>query len=189
MNYYYFIPIAIIVILMCYSVCATSPPKKIGYAPRLNHLIDAIQFVESGPRDPKDKVFLEVGKSGERGPFQIKPIMIEEVNNVLDTDYDLDDWLCYDTSRKILRQYFNHLCLMYSIWKGYLTYPSEEVLARKWNSGHISGPFEKTDAYWEKVSQHLDKNVKTTIEDKIELNGQILELCEKLEAKHGISDM
>ena len=177
MNYYYLITIAVIVILMCYASSATEPIKSRNYVPRLNHLIDAIQFVESGVRKEGDKVFLEKGAAGEIGPFQVKDIMIAEVNHKLKTKYTRDDWIDYDESRKILRQFFNYTCVAYMLAKNSGSYPTEETLARFWNSGHIGKNFEATDAYWEKVSTQLDKSVKLTHEETMEQLQETLDLA------------
>ncbi len=157
----------LLVLGLCWKTCATAKPKsKTPHVPRLGHLIKAIQIVESGPRKEGDLVFLERGRAGEIGPYQIMPIMIKEINEVLSAEYTDDDWLCYDAD-KIIRRFFNVLCMCQMSKDA--TFPTEEQLARLWNGWDIHMEKESTKIYWDKVKLHLPEIVLDDLVHEIRL--------------------
>ena len=49
-----------------------------------------------------------IGDAGERGPLQIRPIVVRDVNRIYGTTFTLDDCFDYDTSVEIARLYLEH---------------------------------------------------------------------------------
>jgi len=108
-----------------------------GRADRYARLLPAIEQVESGGKSDA------VGDGGKAvGILQIHPIMVKDVNRILGEErFTLADRLDPAKSREMFRIYSEH----YS--KG----QSDEVLARRWNSGPKGEKKSATLAYWSKV--------------------------------------
>ena len=51
-----------------------------------------------------------IGRAGERGPLQITPVVVRDVNRIHGTTFTLDDCFDYDTSVEIARLYLEHWC-------------------------------------------------------------------------------
>tara|TARA_R110002020_G_scaffold213427_1_gene420279 strand:- start:71655 stop:72137 length:483 start_codon:yes stop_codon:yes gene_type:complete len=122
--------------------------------PSLNRLIDAIQMIESGPKRPSNMVFLERGAAGEIGPFQILPIMMDEMSNCLGVEITENDLVDYRISRQLVRNYFNYICMNCLEASGKL--PTEEYLARLWNGGYNGVNKVGTLLYWKKVKEVME---------------------------------
>ena len=111
-------------------------------------LLAAIIMVESGG-DPQAYNASEKAA----GILQIRPIMVEEVNRILELRgstlrFTLADRWCPDESVLMFNVYANHLARV----NGPMT--TEEV-ARCWNGGPKGASKKSTEKYWIKVKQRL----------------------------------
>jgi hypothetical protein len=118
------------------------------YVSSYQELVDALVFVESSGNPLAHNV-----KSGAVGCLQILPIMVREVNRILDLTggdrtFQLEDrWDC-DKSKQ-----------MFDIWADYHhCYNSYEHIARNWNGGPKGITKSATEEYWERVKKYLSSN-------------------------------
>lgn len=125
------------------------PPVIITPKP-IDELINALIHVESRGIDSAigDKHL----KEPSVGVLQIRPIMVREVNRIckkkgLKEQFTLKDR--FDREKSI------H---MFMIWKGYYHKDSNfEAIARSWNGGPRWKTIKRTEKYWAKVEQQLNK--------------------------------
>lgn len=111
----------------------------------LNALLDAIKMVES-----KNGKYLD-GKNGESGPYQIKRIVIDDVNRILGKKiFKYDDALDDNKSREICRIY-----ILY--WSKKHNVNTIECMARIWNGGPRGYRKESTIKYWYKIRRILNE--------------------------------
>ena len=111
----------------------------------IEFLVDAIIHVESRGDSTA------IGDGGRAvGILQIHPIMVREVNRILekngsDVRYTYNDRYSVEKSKE-----------MFYVWKGYY-HPnsSYEKIARCWNGGTNGHMFYCTNRYWRKVSDRL----------------------------------
>lgn len=110
-------------------------------ADRYARLLPAIEHVESSGRADA------VGDNGQAvGILQIHPVMVEDCNRIVGEDrWTLEDRKCPEKSREMFRVYSDH----YS--KG----ESDEVVARRWNSGPRGDKKKVTVKYWKKVQRAM----------------------------------
>lgn len=66
-----------------------------------------------------------IGAAGERGPLQITPIVVRDVNRIYDTSFTVDHCWDYDTSVEIAKLYLEH----------YAKNATVVEAARIWNGG------------------------------------------------------
>ncbi len=112
----------------------------------IEFLVDAIIHVESRGDSTA------IGDGGRAvGILQIHPIMVREVNRILekngsDVRYNYNDRYSVEKSKK-----------MFYVWKEYY-HPnsSYEKIARCWNGGTNGHMFYCTHRYWRKVSDRLE---------------------------------
>jgi hypothetical protein len=103
-------------------------------------LIDAIIHVESRG----DSMAYNAGEDAV-GALQIRPIMMREVNRLLqENKYTLDDR--WSKSKSIE---------MFNVIKAHTTNPTNERLARNWNGGWNGYKKKSTLKYWNKVKTQL----------------------------------
>jgi hypothetical protein len=117
---------------------------SIEYTP----LIRAIIFVESSGRDSVIN-----HRTNAVGCMQIRPIMVKEVNRILNKRSIKDSFNLEDRfSRAKSIEMFN-------IWKSYW-HPGDpyEVVSRCWNGGVRGNKKKSTERYWKKVKQFLREN-------------------------------
>lgn len=119
-------------------------------------LIEAIIWVESGGDEGA------VGQDGELGCLQIRPIMVEEVNRILENSgkfydpYDLEDRLDRHMSVQMFRAYSIYWATHYDDW-------SFEGITRRWNGGPRGHLKKSTKLYWDAVLRRLHmENIKGT---------------------------
>lgn len=111
----------------------------------INNLLDAIKIVES--KNGKYKT----GKNGESGSYQIKRIVIDDVNRILkEKAFKYDDTLDDDKSREICRIYILYWSKRHSV-------NTIESMARIWNGGPRGYRKESTIEYWHKIRRVLDE--------------------------------
>lgn len=108
-------------------------------AQNVDTLLDAIRMVESS-----GGVFLH-GKNGELGPYQIKKIVIDDVNRILGKGvYKYEDSMNEKKSREICRIYVTY-------WASKSGESSLKRMARIWNGGPSGYKKESTKKYWIKI--------------------------------------
>jgi len=118
-------------------------------------LFAAITMVESGGDHSA------VGDNGLAiGPMQIQPVMVDDVNRILELKKDkfrftLNDRKFTSTSRSIARVYFDHYAKSYQKNTGKT--PSYEYYARCWNGGPMGWKRNSTDDYWRKVKREIER--------------------------------
>lgn len=131
----------LVLFMTMFSVVVTAAERE------LNALLDAIKMVES-----KNGKYLN-GKNGEFGPYQIKRIVIDDVNRIIGTKtYKYEDTIDEQKSREVC--------------KIYITYWSEkagmgcdtEAMARIWNGGPNGHKKKSTIKYWNKIKEVLYVN-------------------------------
>jgi len=116
-----------------------------------DELVRALIMVESRGNDSAVGDRHLVGNEAV-GALQIRPIMVREVNRILkiqksDRRFTLKDR--YDREKTIE---------MFYIWKNHHHKDSKfEVIARNWNGGPKGYKSNKTEKYWNKVEQQLNK--------------------------------
>jgi len=108
--------------------------------------IDALIYVESRGNP---KAFNKIEDAA--GCLQIRPIMVREVNRILEKlnskqRFSLEDrWDC-GTSKE-----------MFYIWKNYHhSNSNNEIIARNWNGGPKGYKNPKTQKYWDKVKKQWE---------------------------------
>tara|TARA_R110002020_G_scaffold78298_8_gene197003 strand:- start:25 stop:396 length:372 start_codon:yes stop_codon:yes gene_type:complete len=120
----------------------------------LTQLILVLCLVESS-LDPN-----AIGDGGDAvGILQIHECVIQDVNRIYKTDYNLNDRYDPMLSKMICRKYLSHWGKVYTKRTG--KEPTAEILAKIWNGGALA--YEKTnpkvverlDAYWGKVHKLL----------------------------------
>jgi len=120
----------------------------------LTQLILVLCLVESS-LDPN-----AIGDGGDAvGILQIHECVIQDVNRIYKTDYNLNDRYDPMLSKMICRKYLSHWGKVYTKRTG--KEPTAEILAKIWNGGALA--YEKTnpkvverlDAYWRKVHKLL----------------------------------
>lgn len=105
----------------------------------IGDVLDAIIEVESGG-DPN-----AVGRDGELGILQIRPIMVEEVNRIIGSgEYSDMDRLSPSDSEQMFRVYSHYWCEKTGDW-------TMEGIARRWNGGPRGHLKKATKAYWDRV--------------------------------------
>jgi hypothetical protein len=126
----------LLIIFLLISLRAASPDLNLLFIESsepvfaFDRLIEAIVFVECGGNHWAYNVEEEA-----TGPFQIRPIRLNDYNKRTGESFILDDCYNYEISKKIFLYYAN------------LTgYPHYEKIAKDWNG---SGPM--TIDYWKKV--------------------------------------
>ena len=128
------------------------PTQSIELTPislrNLNDLVDAIIWVES-----RGDTSAYCKRKDAVGVLQIRPIMLREVNRILDlqgssTIYTLEDRWNRDKSI----QMFNVIANYYHETSSY------EKIARCWNGGPKGLQKKQTQKYWRKVQKRLNKN-------------------------------
>lgn len=117
------------------------------YEYRLKTLLDAIKTVES-----QNGKYLN-GKNGESGPYQMKHIVIDDVNRILGTKtYKYEDAMDEQKSRDICEFY-----ITYWAEKAGMKH-NIEVMARIWNGGPKGYKKKSTIKYWNKIKEVLYVN-------------------------------
>lgn len=120
----------------------------------LTELILALCLIESS-LDPN-----AIGDGGEAvGILQIHECVIQDVNRIYGTEYNLNDRYDPMLSKMICRKYLEHWGTVY--YQRTRKQPTAEVLAKIWNGGALA--YEKTnpivvdrlDKYWNKVHKVL----------------------------------
>ena len=132
------------------------PTQSIELTPislrNLNDLVDAIIWVES-----RGDTSAYCKREDAVGVLQIRPIMLREVNRILDlqgssTIYTLEDRWNRDKSI----QMFNVIANYYHETSSY------EKIARCWNGGPKGLQKKQTEKYWRKVQKRLNHNESST---------------------------
>ena len=91
--------------------------------------------------------------SGDQiGVLQIRPCMVKDVNRISGKHYTHKDAFSKEKSIEMCKIYFTFYGKVYKKRTG--KEPSNEILARMWNSGP-SINWKATDNYWRKVQKHL----------------------------------
>ena len=104
-------------------------------------LLSALIQVESGGND------LARGRHGELGAFQIKPIMVRDVNRIMGTSYAHAQMTNRATATFIARAYLAR----------YGRHLSDESLARIWQGGPQGHHRQSTRAYARRVMRKLSQ--------------------------------
>lgn len=111
----------------------------------IDSLLNAIKFVES-----KNGKYTD-GKNGEIGSYQIKKIVIDDVNRILNKKiFKYDDALDENKSREICRIYILYWSKKYNV-------NTTECMARIWNGGPRGYRKESTVKYWHKIRRVLNE--------------------------------
>jgi hypothetical protein len=109
----------------------------------LENLLDAIKIIES--QNGK----YNIGKNGELGPYQIKKIVIDDVNRIIGNNtYKYSDALDDNKSREICRIYITY-------WSNRFNVNTIEAMARIWNGGPRGYLKESTVKYWNNIRSIL----------------------------------
>jgi len=110
-------------------------------------LFSAVIWVESRSTLDDDIVKTVNGSEQARGPAQIRPIMVKDVNRIMgDTEFTLDDCFRVDKSFDAFVIYTRH----------YYPDGSLEDWARAWNGGPRGPDKEATVKYWELVKRRME---------------------------------
>lgn len=113
----------------------------------VNKVLDAIRKVES-----QNGKYIK-GKNGEIGPYQMKRIVIDDVNRIIGKKtYKYEDARNEEKARKICEFY-----ILYWSRKAGCEF-SEEAMARIWNGGPNGYKKKSTIKYWKKIKEVLDVN-------------------------------
>ncbi|MCK9544659.1 MAG: hypothetical protein M0R03_21775 [Novosphingobium sp.] len=104
-------------------------------------IIKAIEWVES-----RHNQFAHNFTEDARGVFQIRKVMIDEING-LGYSYTHDDAWDYDKSVSMFVKYQNRFN---PDW-------DPELAARKWNGGREGEKKPSTEQYWRRVEQRIDE--------------------------------
>ena len=126
--------------------------QPIQIAPKpINQLVDALIHVESRGND---SIIGDKHLPGNEavGALQIRPIMVREVNRILEIQGK--------TERFTLKDRFDRQqsIRMFMIWKNYhLPDGDFEKIARNWNGGPNGYKYQRTEKYWNKIQQQLIK--------------------------------
>jgi len=105
-----------------------------------------IALVESGG-DPYAVGDLHLGREHARGLYQIRPIVVRDVNRFAGTNYKISD--CYDAGKslQIAQLYLEHYCG---------TNATAEEYARVWNGGPRGMLSARTKRYWKEVKYLME---------------------------------
>ena len=126
--------------------------QPIQIAPKpINQLVDALIYVESRGND---SIIGDKHLPGNEavGALQIRPIMVREVNRILEIQGK--------TERFTLKDRFDRQqsIRMFMIWKNYHHKDSSpEKVARNWNGGPKGYKKDRTIKYWNKIEKQLNK--------------------------------
>jgi hypothetical protein len=126
--------------------------QPIQIAPKpINQLVDALIHVESRGND---SIIGDKHLPGNEavGALQIRPIMVREVNRILEIQGK--------TERFTLKDRFDRQqsIRMFMIWKNYHHPDGDfEKIARNWNGGPNGYKYQRTEKYWNKIQQQLIK--------------------------------
>jgi len=126
--------------------------QPIQIAPKpINQLVDALIYVESRGND---SIIGDKHLPGNEavGALQIRPIMVREVNRILEIQGK--------TERFTLKDRFDRQqsIRMFMIWKNYHHKDSSpEKVARNWNGGPKGYKKDRTIKYWNKKEKQLNK--------------------------------
>lgn len=106
-------------------------------------LLDAIETVESCNGR------YQIGSNGELGAYQIKKIVIDDVNRILGVNaYKYEDVVDRNKSRDICRFYIVY-------WSRVNGECSFESMARIWNGGPKGYKKQSTIKYWKKIKEQM----------------------------------
>jgi len=108
-------------------------------------LLSALIQVESGGND------YARGRHGELGAFQIRPVMVRDVNRIMGTSYAHAQMTNRVIARFIVSSYLAH----------YGKNLSDESLARIYNGGPRGHLKSSTRAYARRIRRELDKQLVT----------------------------
>ena len=111
----------------------------------IDTLLNAVMAVESN-----FDTMAYNAKENAAGVLQIRPIMVREVNRLLNEDkYTLKDrW----SKVKSIE--------MFNVIRSHLKGASDEEIARTWNGGYNGKNIPQTMQYWNKVKQYTQNNIK-----------------------------
>jgi hypothetical protein len=116
-----------------------------------DNFVNAVIYVESKGEDSAINL-----RENAVGCLQIRPIMVREVNRVLQCNeinmrYSLNDrWI-----REKSIEMFEIMAEQVECCEGLTQLEFFEVVARKWNGGHRGHKKLSTKKYWKKVKQNL----------------------------------
>ena len=113
-------------------------------------LLSALIQVESGGND------YARGKHGELGAFQIRPVMVRDVNRIMGTSYGHSQMTNRAIARFIVSSYLTH----------YGKNLSDESLARIYNGGPRGHFKSSTRTYARRVRKELDRQLVTISKTK-----------------------
>lgn len=133
------------ILLPCYlSLSPAETFKKHSFPmPKIDYLapiMRACELVESGGNP------MALGKDGDRGILQIRPILLLDYNQRTGSHYDTTDLYSVEISRKIFAFYANRIGVKPSNYS---------QIAREWNCGRRGRNKDAAFRYWEKVKKHL----------------------------------
>lgn len=139
----------LISLVICFMIKADGVTQETDYRIRngeeykIEKLLDAIRKVES-----QNGKYLE-GKNGEMGPYQMKKIVIDDVNNILGKSvYKYEDAYNEEKAREICRLYMEY-------WSRKAGCFNIETMARIWNGGPKGYKKESTLKYWNNIRSIL----------------------------------
>lgn len=127
---------------------SSAADTSVEVARDMEGLLEAIKQVESSGRPDA------VGTDSELGILQITPIMVAEVNRILDLrglqreHFTLDDRLSVRDSEAMFWIYTDFWCDQTHDY-------SLEGIARRWNGGPEGHRKPSTEAYWRRVSAQM----------------------------------
>lgn len=140
----------LISLVICFMIKADGIMQETDYRIRdgeehkIEKLLDAIRKVES-----QNGIYI-YGRNGEIGPYQIKKIVIDDVNRIFGKNvYEYDDALNEESARNICRFYIEY----WSKKRG--CYGNNEMMARIWNGGPNGHIKKSTLQYWSKIKEVL----------------------------------
>ena len=114
------------------------------YSTSIERLIEATVIIECGGN------FKAIGKSNDKGAFQITPVRLKDYNKRTGHKYSMDDMFNFQISKEIFLYYANKIGIEPNKW---------EIISRQWNGGPIGHKKQITLKYWQKVSKQLKKNI------------------------------
>jgi hypothetical protein len=142
--------VAIIISFVFYlTACGqTHSEKEIDWV----RLLDAIYEVEH----PKNRQAAERAykREGAIGPYQIRSICARDINRIMKTNHEHEDFENYTLSRWAFLSYTKHYGRAYEKRTGLKA--TAEVYARMWNGGPRGYEKTATEKYWKKVRKSYD---------------------------------
>ena len=118
---------------------------SVGTQYNIDNVLDAIKMVES-----KNGKYI-YGKNGELGQYQIKKIVIDDINRIIGKRiYKYSDALDEKKSREICKLYIEY----WSKKRG--CYGDIKSMVRIWNGGPNGHKKESTLPYWNKIKEVLN---------------------------------